>query len=146
MFANHTPGPWHVSGDQIRGSAHPESPDLYEPVATIEPIRRKGVTAGGDAVRRFDQETAKANAALIAAAPDLLAALITLRQAVDHAVDRGLLEEAPLDPRTALDAQEWMRGQLGSATRHAREAVARATGGAHGQTAPTRRHERETDR
>lgn len=128
MFANHTPGPWRVSGDQIRGSAHPDSPDLYETVATLEPVRRKRVTPGGAAEQRVEPDVAKANAALIAAAPDLLAALITLRQAVDHAVDRGLLHEAPLDPRTALDAQEWMREQLGAANRYAREAVAKATG------------------
>lgn len=129
MFASHTPGPWHVAGDRIRGSSHPDSPDLYETVATLEPVRRTHVDADGTSATSLDAEAARGNAALIAAAPELLAALITLRQAVDQAVDRGLLHEAPLDPRTALDAQEWMRGQLGPASRHAREAIARATGG-----------------
>jgi len=129
MFANHTPGPWHVSGDQIRGSTHEESTDVYETVATIAPVRRKKVTHGGDAVHRLDHDTEKANAELIAAAPELLAALITLRQAVDHAIDHGLLESAPLDPRTALDAQEWMREHLGTATRQARDIISRAGGG-----------------
>ena len=131
MFANHTPGPWHISGDQIRGSLHRESTDVYEAVATVEPIRRKQVTSDGHAARHFDHDTEKANAELIAAAPELLEALITLRQAVDHVINHDLLEATPLDPRTALDAREWIREQLGPATRHARDAIARATGRTH---------------
>ena len=131
MIANHTPGPWCISGNQIRGSLHQESIGAYEPVATLEPIRRQQVTSTGDAIHHFDHDTEKANANLIAAAPELLAALITLGQAVDQAIDHSLLDSAPLDPRTALDAQEWMREQLRPSTRHAREAIARATGKLH---------------
>ena len=128
MHASHTPGPWRIAGGEIRGSSHEDSKNAYETVATLVPIHRIQVSAAGEAASRRDQETEKANAALMASAPELLAALETLHMAVNHAVDRGLLHEAPLDPRTALDAQEWMRGQLDEASRHAKSAIARAWG------------------
>ncbi len=128
MHASHTPGPWRLAGGEIRGAAHEESKDAYETVATLVPVSRIQVSAGGEASQRRDHDTEKANAQLIASAPELLAALETLQMAVAQAVDRGLLHEAPLDPRTALDAQEWMRGQLGEASRHAKSAIARAWG------------------
>ncbi|MEI6557400.1 MAG: hypothetical protein WCO00_03260 [Rhodospirillaceae bacterium] len=128
MHASHTPGPWRLAGADIRGAGHESSSAAYETVATLAPITRNRVTAEGVATPYRDHETEKANAHLIAAAPEVLAALETLQLAVAQAVDRGLLHEAPLDPRTALDAQEWMRSQLGDATRHARAAIAHAWG------------------
>ena len=128
MHASHTPGPWRLAGSEIRGAGAENSKDAYETVATLAPIQRVQVSAAGESGPRRDPDTAKANAHLIASAPELLAALETLQMAVSQAVDRGLLHEAPLDPRTALDAQEWMRSQLGDATRHAKTAIARAWG------------------
>ena len=128
MHASHTPGPWRIAGSEIRGASHEDSKDAYETVATVIPVHRVQVSAAGEASQHRDHDTEKANAHLIASAPELLAALETLQMAVAHAVDRGLLHEAPLDPRTALDAQEWMRGQLDEATRHAKSAIARAWG------------------
>ena len=128
MHASHTPGPWRIAGGDIRGASHEESKDAYETVATLTPVHRLRASPDGATSLCRAPDTEKANAHLIAAAPELLAALETLQMAVAQAVDRGLLHEAPLDPRTALDAQEWMRGQLGDATRHAKTAIARAWG------------------
>jgi len=128
MLVPHTPAPWCVNGWEIRGVAHPESIDIYEAVATLEPIHREVVTPDGDRVPRKAREAEKANAALIAAAPDLLDALVGVTDALDHALDHALLEKAPLDPRTALDAQEWMRQHLCSTVRRAVAAIAKATG------------------
>ncbi len=128
MHASHTPGPWRIAGNEIRGAAHEHSKAAYETAATVVPVHRTEVSAAGVTQEQRSHEVEKANAHLIAAAPELLAALETLRLAVSHAVERGLLEEAPLDPRTALDAQEWMRTQLSEASRHAKSAIDRAWG------------------
>ena len=128
MHASHTPGPWRIAGGEIRGNSHEESKDAYETVAILAPIHRLQVSPESGPGLRRDHDTEKANAHLIAAAPEVLAALESLQMAVAQAIDRGLLHEAPLDPRTALDAQEWMRGQLGDETRRARSAIARAWG------------------
>ena len=97
MNKQHTPGPWNVGDD---------SPNDYE--GPIIDTRDRAV-----AVITIDHETEstpedRANARLIAAAPELLAALIELEQFTDH-------EARPL-ASVKLYAQ-------------ARAAIAKATGG-----------------
>jgi Ser/Thr protein kinase RdoA (MazF antagonist) len=60
MSTKHTPGPWSNDGDYIRAAAGNNRPDL---------VRIAEVFAG------WTQEQTNANARLIAAAPELLAAL-----------------------------------------------------------------------
>ena len=58
---SHFPGPWMVHGTLVRGMSHGQ----YIPIARVQS-------------RPFTPEGAEANARLIAAAPDLLAALRAL--------------------------------------------------------------------
>lgn len=75
--AKHTPGPWRTNkdGDRVLGKEGPVC-DVIECKAPVlnEP-------------QSFHAERQKANARLIAAAPDLLAALRTLMAWVDENVD-----------------------------------------------------------
>lgn len=87
---NHTPGPWYVdpirispsATIRIRSNAYAETPGEFMPIADV----RVGVHIGEDA----------ANAALIAAAPDLLAALQDLVDMLDG--------QAPLNTAKAYAA------------------------------------------
>ena len=108
----HTPGPWHIGQEQNysvdRFKRNAEWARIRNAenglVATVESVHPKGKRQSKD----FDIEAA--NAALIAAAPDLLAAL---RALVAH--DAAEDERADLSPSIELQ--------------QARTAIARATGG-----------------
>jgi hypothetical protein len=104
--ATHTPGPWRIGGD-CDGFAWVVAPDGRS-VANIED--------GSFARRvRFEAQTVKANAALIAAAPELLAALTLLIKAGEKL-------------HADLSTVEGMRnmGALLSASDAARAAIAKA--------------------
>ena len=73
-MADHTPGPWHVCGDMIRSTV---SNAAMRSVAKVYVSQMHG------------KPEAAANARLIAAAPDLLAALIAVLKVIDRADDRG---------------------------------------------------------
>lgn len=71
-MTQHTPGPWALNGYQVeRGEG------IARTVATVAPRRQIGTDYAAP-----DADTAMANARLIAAAPDLLAALQGLAWAV----------------------------------------------------------------
>jgi hypothetical protein len=72
MTAKHTPGPWFVV-ETLRGSLSINKTDKV-PIATV-----------GGAGWHLGEETAKANACLIAAAPDLL---LALRRLMSYEDDR----------------------------------------------------------
>jgi hypothetical protein len=83
-MSKHTPGPWNVFGSEtVRGSI----PQIH--VGTEERLTAK--------IPVFGQESAEANARLIAAAPELLDGL---KQAVDHL--KLKYEPTPLDGEAAL--------------------------------------------
>jgi hypothetical protein len=91
--SKHTPGPWSIE-------PHPERPDL--------PIRVMG--GKGERVARCSQislcttpEECKANARLISAAPDLLEALVMVRDADNDCIADGL-QTIPPTPRAKIDA------------------------------------------
>ena len=92
----HTPGPWHV--DTYCGKQ-----------AVLD--EHSGVVA--------ERVPKQADAALIAAAPELLEALQAALDALDADATR-----APMNPTSARAAQGWMRGKFGD---QARAAIAKAT-------------------
>ena len=109
---NHTPGPWliyanngylYIEADQGKKWRNPTICHLYEDVTPFDSVLL------GDQFAEFDN--AKANAHLIAAAPELLEAL------------RGLLN-AP-DPEEVEDHAPKLRAIM-----NAHSAIAKATGGA----------------
>lgn len=72
----HTPGPWQLDGHNIRSIAN-------KPDWSPKGVKLGEVTSGG-----VGDEQARANAALIVAAPDLLAACITslMEFEAEHAI------------------------------------------------------------
>lgn len=78
MSAQHTPGPWAIDWNVSRIDVF--SADAATLVATI---RRSTLSAGID-------DVAKANARLLVAAPDLLEALVMVRDADDDCRADGL--------------------------------------------------------
>lgn len=79
MQTNHTPGPWTVSNNSVFGNH-----------GVIKPLV-------ADLDGRFDDDESKANAALIAAAPDLLVALQDLLNATEETYDNRHERQAALD-------------------------------------------------
>lgn len=107
MTAQHTPGPWHFIGDSL---THRQF-DIYAP---NQPLGQHVCTVNNLSVEKLytrDAGVALANARLIAAAPDLLAAL----QALIGEADLGEIDHDE-ETRQLLDA--------------ARAAIAKATGDA----------------
>lgn len=74
MSAAHTPGPWYLDWDMTRINVHAEG-------VQIAIVRRS--TKDGTASPIYDDAEARANARLIAAAPELLAACKAQHQAID---------------------------------------------------------------
>jgi hypothetical protein len=111
--AKHTPGPWRVSGCMSGNMA------LIEHGAAGEhsPIIAEVSSDGGSLPR-------DANAALIAAAPELLAELRSSVKMMVNALDNM----AYLFPAKTPEAQVW-RDMLKTKVREARAAIAKATGG-----------------
>ena len=90
--ATHTPGPWHLIPSQTSDSLTVGRSPAYDPnpIAWVPPVR---IDIG------LNWGEAKANARLIAAAPDLLAALSQLVFEVSHHLqsgDRGALVQNEL--------------------------------------------------
>ena len=106
----HTPGPWIKQGSGI----HAQTDNGAMPIAQMKSHRADGTTAERNlpSVREMH-----ANAALIAAAPELLAALSRL---TDAAASR---ENTMGDPIRLLNVQ----AELRDATTNARAAIAKAT-------------------
>jgi hypothetical protein len=103
MKAQHTPGPWHVTGDYVRNENDGlvgEALNLWANVKT--PIDER-----------------KANARLIAAAPDLLAALKMAVDSMTCAFPGGL----SIQQGTLCEEQDW-----DTSLREARAAIAKAAG------------------
>ena len=71
MTAQHTPGPWHINtaGSAKRGEAF-KITELY----VYAPLTQDDTAICADVIDPVTQEPSEANARLIAAAPDLLAA------------------------------------------------------------------------
>jgi len=116
MTDTHTPGPWTAKPDLVEGFFRIEGCD---PVfsdgggavfADVYPWRAGAIDGAGEAA---------ANARLIAAAPDLLAALQPLAAMGDASVRKAIL--ATLRPHE--------RDSFIAATDNARDAIAKATGG-----------------
>jgi hypothetical protein len=85
MEHKHTLGPWHINGSEIEALVIPEESDTYfGPVCVVD--------------SGWTDETNKANAKLIAAAPDLLKALTYILSNLDgmgiKVANRDLAEEA----------------------------------------------------
>ena len=92
----HTPGPWHVREarwHEVAADAISDNGEEYELViAQCDP-----------AVQLLNNDSEiRANAALIAAAPDLLAALNTAVQAFNNLVEFGLLRGDEYEHETML--------------------------------------------
>lgn len=108
MSAQHTPGPWHWDSDPIKG----------DPLGRV---RFQVTTIGKTIAQTYyssSDKHAEADTRLIAAAPDLLAALedsiSALRAALDQEIKNDAREEWLSIKRKRLDA--------------ARAAIAKATG------------------
>jgi hypothetical protein len=108
----HTPGPWRVRHDGTSSGIYAPSINGYDIARVHGYAERPG---GGTMLLGPEHQ---ANAALIAAAPDLLAALVDLLRAADAVHSFGL----PHIPPTTAD---WFR----SAQAAAESAIARAQGG-----------------
>lgn len=121
----HTPGPWMASGPYGRQES---SDPLAVKVPGVFDIREKSETVDGrvhaqvhvGTMHSESLETARANARLIAAAPDLLDALRILEEFVTE------LTKAGEDRQNRLVELE---GDKGNRLFAARAAIAKATGG-----------------
>ncbi len=82
----HTPGPWHVTGQSEGGRYITVKAEQGRTVARVPFNTEREVEAG--------QITDSADADLIAAAPDLLAALRRVMEAMDDGSDQPALVEA----------------------------------------------------
>jgi hypothetical protein len=107
-----TPRPWQVV----------DCPDYGEDCTRVLIVRAESddvcvVCAHSDC----DEPREKSNAALIAAAPDMLAAL----KAALAALDPDSIDGAPIDAKSLRAAQSWMRAKFGET---ARAAIAKAEG------------------
>lgn len=71
-----TPGPWYIGGDHARG------------VLVLGELPALGGVLVADVAAVQGVETARANAALIAAAPDMLAALVAAEEDLDEVPGR----------------------------------------------------------
>lgn len=111
MSTKHTEGPWHV--EAMTDSAGRQSFAICHFADTI-----------GEAYKADRTETTRANASLIAAAPDLLAALRDAARAIDTVRDRA--------PDTSSNAKQCAahRAELRAIAAAALAAIAKATGGA----------------
>lgn len=106
-----TPGPW-------MAFAHPSYGFCIYPTGDgAQPVRDSfAVVNFADASRGYGSEEAKANARLIAAAPDLLEALKRLLPHTDWLEDEGPIGTG------------WKSDELVSVIQNARAAIAKATG------------------
>jgi hypothetical protein len=84
--ATHTPGPWILTGNKICTQRQDE----------IAEIIRYGAWFGGNTPYGTKNPIGNANARLITAAPDLLAALEAL---LDDALELGLADSHPIGQR-----------------------------------------------
>lgn len=100
-MSGHTPGPWFVSDDDLTTVYH-----RLETLANYsEPaIADCSVAAGWDGAS--DQETSEANARLIAAAPELLAALRLAVELLAQQHTAGAAQIVPASIRAALAKAE----------------------------------------
>jgi flagellar basal body rod protein FlgF len=113
----HTPGPWYYdegdNGEITRDV--PEGSPLHE-YGTAEMVavatEHRDINGGADGLTPRDHETMKANARLIAAAPDLLVSLGLLVSAVD-------------------EFSAMVRNQMREEMSRALDAIAKATGDDH---------------
>ncbi|MDP3627121.1 MAG: hypothetical protein Q8S12_11015 [Hydrogenophaga sp.] len=98
MTAQHTPGPWHWESDEVKGD--PTGRVRYQVVALGKTVTRVYYSSyeGG-------QTNAEADARLIAAAPDLLAALVNLLNDTQHA-EHPDCEDGPCPVREARAATQ----------------------------------------
>ena len=105
----HTPGPWHVAGDTA-----------FDCSIRIIPSFPKGPACIAHAMATVPATTAHANARLIAAAPELLAALESCQEIMTRAFLNGL----PIGQGTFCEEQDW-----NTANKAARAAIRKANGG-----------------
>lgn len=105
MSRAHTPGPWAAKPTMLRAVAI---------------VSASGPVATTSSASHVSREINIANARVIAAAPELLAALQAAVDALSSDVS-----EAPMPEVYARLAQAWLRGKFEAA---ARAAIAKATG------------------
>ena len=111
----HTPAPWTIDRDTIQGAPELNGEQPHAAEATCVAVvlsRERG------SYRHYPKERAAANARLIAAAPDLLAALERLANIAD--------EGAVMRHETGKPAWSF----IDEVKQSARAAIAKATGGA----------------
>lgn len=93
MKIKHTPGGWMIAENHIEGNHYQYSiisiPNATE-VATIirHNFKRVGKSKFKDKDTLFECKEAEANAKLIAAAPELLQAIINVRNAIEQTIDK----------------------------------------------------------
>lgn len=112
-----TPGPW-FAGTQSDGSGWV---DIYIPSYSRNPVASATPAAPGDAEARRDHETL-ANAHLIAAAPELLEALMQLVERISY--------YAELKEEGIPNIEDWACTYNSGDMQRAKEAIKKATGGA----------------
>jgi hypothetical protein len=84
MGDKHTPGPWHVANEGFARKGLWSAPTVY---ATDDDLRYVAVCACADELNFHSATDNLANAHLIAAAPDMLAALRVARDCVIESFD-----------------------------------------------------------
>lgn len=111
----HTPGPWVIDGDTIQGAPelNGEQPHAVEATCVAVVLSRER-----GSYRHYPKERAAANAALIAAAPELLAALERLASIADEG---SVMRHETGKPTWSF---------IDEVKQSARAAIAKATGGA----------------
>ena len=114
-MSKYTPGPWAIN---TAGSAKAGQPFKVTEIYVYAPDTQDDVAICADVIDPVTQAPSEANARLITAAPDLLAALLALSQ---HFPGKWVN-----DPRTQAEIDD----HLALANRMAAAAIAKATGGA----------------
>jgi hypothetical protein len=127
MKTQHTPGPWKVMADPMNAGKHPFYDARWIATAGTEiefgHDPRSWHTEGGSLICEM-RDGPEANARLIAAAPELLAANLT----ADAAIAEALAEAHRLnDAARATVFNPAAFELLGSALKQARAAIAKAT-------------------
>lgn len=108
-MTKHTPGPWHIN---TAGSSSRGEPFKITEIYVYAPDTQDDTAICADVIDPVTQEPSEANARLIAAAPDLLAALVNLLNDTQHA-EHPDCDDGPCP------------------VREARAAIQKATGGTH---------------
>lgn len=123
MNAQHTPGPWIVRKGAGWFISRPDASSRREAALAVG-MQPDYTSVGSPGPDWFDDAEAKANALLMASAPDLLAALEAMYELCCHA-NPDAFKNGVTDPTGSMDEGDHIAGSIMD---RAKAAIAKATG------------------